>query len=204
MVLKPCLGARWIRFWRSLGHPLVSLGRPWVAFGEFLAPLGQPWAASWDVLGCSWASLGWSRPLLKWILGSRNPRGFDFRGSGDVLGRVWRVAGSHFTMVFAAHCALLPQAFFGCSSNYFCIHSGCFSLFSVRRSVRSTWNQFKNACKKYMVFGIVLFVIFLDFGLRNQLFFNEFLMHASIQISLIFGTLSPSQSISFGCMFDTF
>ncbi len=63
-------------------------------------------------------------------------------------------------------------------------------------------NRFKNACKKYMVSGIVFFVIFLNFGLRNQIFFNEFLMHASIQISSIFGTLSTSQSLSFGHMFD--
>ena len=39
---------------------------------------------------------------------------------------------------------------------------------------------------------------------RPHLFFDDFLMHASIQIASIFGTLSPSQSISFGRMFDTF
>ena len=65
-------------------------------------------------------------------------------------------------------------------------------------------NPLKNACEKYMVLGSVFFKIFSNFGFQNHLFFNEFLMHASIQISLIFGTLSPSQSISFGRMFDTF
>ena len=63
-------------------------------------------------------------------------------------------------------------------------------------------NQFKNACEKYIVFGSVFFMIFFNLGLQSHLFFNEFLMRASIQISSIFGSLSPSQSISFGRMFD--
>ena len=65
-------------------------------------------------------------------------------------------------------------------------------------------NPLKNACEKYMVLGSVFFKIFSNFGFQNYLFFYECLMHASIQISLIFGTLSPSQSISFGRMCDTF
>ena len=63
-------------------------------------------------------------------------------------------------------------------------------------------NPSKNACEKYIVFGSVFFTIFFNFGFQNHLFFNEFLMRASIQISSIFGSLSPSQSISFGRMFD--
>ena len=65
-----------------------SLGWLWGAVGGFLAPLGRPWAGSWDLLGPSWASLGWSGPHLGWILGPRDSLGLDFRGSGDVPGRV--------------------------------------------------------------------------------------------------------------------
>ena len=63
-------------------------------------------------------------------------------------------------------------------------------------------NRFKNVCEKYMVFGSVFFTIFLNVGFQNHLFFNEFLMRGSIQISSIFGSLSPSQSINFKRMFD--
>ena len=65
-------------------------------------------------------------------------------------------------------------------------------------------NRLKIACEKYVIFWTIFFTIFCDFGLQNHLFFNDLLMHASVQFSLIFGTLSPSQSISFGRMFDTF
>ena len=64
-------------------------------------------------------------------------------------------------------------------------------------------NRWKNAREKYIVFGSLFFKIFSNFGLQNHRFFIDFLMHASIQISLIFGTPSPYQSISFGRMFDT-
>ena len=65
-----------------------SLGWLWEAVGGFLAPLGRLGAGSWDLLGPSWASLGWSGPHLGWILGPRDSLGLDFRGSGDVPGRV--------------------------------------------------------------------------------------------------------------------
>ena len=48
------------------------------------------------------------------------------------------------------------------------------------------------------------FTIFLDFDLKNNQFFNGFLLRSSIQIALIFGALSPSQSIVFKLVFDTF
>ena len=58
-------------------------------------------------------------------------------------------------------------------------------------------NQFKNACEKYIVFGSVFVTIFFNVGSPNHLFFNEFLVRGSIQISSIFGSVSPSQSITF-------
>ena len=41
------------------------------------------------------------------------------------------------------------------------------------------------------------FTIFLDFDLKNNQFFNGFLLRSSIQIAVIFGALSPNQSIVF-------
>ena len=43
-------------------------------------------------------------------------------------------------MVFAAPWAFLPNAFLDAVTKNFCIHRDSISLFSVRRSVRSTWN----------------------------------------------------------------
>ena len=83
----------------------MPLGRLWDAFGWFLAPLGQPLASSWDLLGRSWAPLGWSGPPLGRILVPRTLPGLHFKG-------FWRVPGLRFPTVFAAPCALLPNAFF--------------------------------------------------------------------------------------------
>ena len=87
-----------------------SLGWLWGAVGGFLAPLGRPWAGSWDLLGPSWASLGWSGPHLGWILGPRDSLGLDFRGSGDVPGRVlvcFGVAFYHGSSWLFALCRVL-------------------------------------------------------------------------------------------------
>ena len=65
-------------------------------------------------------------------------------------------------------------------------------------------NWFKNACEKNMVLGSVFFAIVFNFGRQNHKFFSEFLLHAGIQISWIFGTLSLSQFSGFGLTFDTF
>ena len=48
------------------------------------------------------------------------------------------------------------------------------------------------------------FTMFFDFDLKNNQFFNGFLLRSSIQIALIFGAISPSQSIVFKLVFDTF
>ena len=77
--------------WLILGSPGPALGTYLGALGHLLAGLGR---------------------LLDgfWVPGT--PRALILEGLGTCWAGFWRVPGSHFRMVFAAHCALLPHAFF--------------------------------------------------------------------------------------------
>ena len=83
-------------------------GASWLALGRFWVVLGSSWAALSKLLGPTWPLLGTS--WLVWAatwkdFGPRTPPGLHFKG-------FWRVPGLRFPMVFAAPCALLPNAFF--------------------------------------------------------------------------------------------
>ena len=56
-------------------------------------------------------------------------------------------------------------------------------------------NPFKDVIEKNILLGLDFFTFFLDFDIKNHQFFNGCLLRSGIQISLIFGALSPSQSI---------
>ena len=70
--------------WLLLGSPEQALGTYLAALGHLLAGLGR---------------------LLEGFWSPGPPRAFNFKG-------FWRVPGLRFPMVFAAPCALLPNAFF--------------------------------------------------------------------------------------------
>ena len=56
-------------------------------------------------------------------------------------------------------------------------------------------NPFKDVIEKNILLGFDLFTFFLNFDLKNHQFFIGCLLRSGIQISLIFGALSPFQSI---------
>ena len=83
-----CLSAG---FGALLGGSWLLLGSPEQALGTYLAALGHLLAGLGRFLEGFWSP--------------GPPRGLRFKGP-------WRVPGSRFPMVFAAPCALLPNAFF--------------------------------------------------------------------------------------------
>ena len=56
-------------------------------------------------------------------------------------------------------------------------------------------NPFKDVIEKNILLGLDFFTFFHNFDLKNHQFFIGCLLRSGIQISLIFGALSPSQSI---------
>ena len=140
-----------------LGLSSAQLGRSWGPFGLSWVPLRCLLVSFWVLLGCSWSHLG--------SLGCLCARFWGVLGASWLgFGELWGSFRYNFRRR-CANCCRDPSMAFTLAFRY---------LLAARRYVRSTWNRYKNACEKYMVFGTVFFHDFLEFGFPNTHFALNF------------------------------
>ena len=90
MALEPSLEARWTRFWRTLGHSLVPLGRLWALLGGSWLLSGSPELALGTYLAALGHLLAGLGRLLEGFWAPGPPRAFILKGFGVFRGRVFR------------------------------------------------------------------------------------------------------------------
>ena len=102
-----------------LGLSWAPLRRLLGALGRLLTSLGRLFDASWAIGGRSWAFLGWFGPLRGSILAPWASPGLDFKGFGDVPGKVLEAFGSMFWHAFSWTSHFVTKSFFSCSNHVF-------------------------------------------------------------------------------------